>query len=84
MQNLCPGYVHTEHDHPNPLPLQHSSGLQVSILQLRDMGGHSCYVCCSIILQHIVIDGEPFVNGSMVFNNPVEQVLQEAELMFPH
>ena len=34
--------------------------------------------------EHIVIDGEPFVDGGMGCNNPVEQVLQEADLMFPH
>ena len=32
---------------------------------------------------HIVIDGEPFVDGGMGCNNPVQQVLQEAELVFP-
>ena len=31
----------------------------------------------------IVIDGEPYVDGGMGCNNPVQQVLQEAELLFP-
>ena len=31
----------------------------------------------------IVIDGEPYLDGGMGHNNPVLQVLQEAELMFP-
>ena len=31
----------------------------------------------------VVIDGEPYVDGGMGCNNPVQQVLQEAELMFP-
>ena len=33
--------------------------------------------------KHIVIDGEPYVHGGMGCNNPVQQVLQEAELIFP-
>ena len=33
--------------------------------------------------KRIVIDGEPYVDGGMGCNNPVQQVLQEAELMFP-
>jgi len=31
----------------------------------------------------IVIDGEPYVDGSMGCNNPVQQVLREAKLLFP-
>ena len=34
--------------------------------------------------KHIYIEQEPYVNGGMGGNNPVQQVLQEAELMFPH
>ena len=33
--------------------------------------------------KRIVIDGEPYVDGGMGCNNPVQQVLQEAELVFP-
>ena len=33
--------------------------------------------------KRIVIDGEPYVDGGMGCNNPVQQVLQEAELLFP-
>src|SRR5882672_7382832 len=33
--------------------------------------------------KRIVIDGEPFVDGGMGRNNPINQVLEEAELMFP-
>ena len=33
--------------------------------------------------EHIFIEGEPYVNGGMGCNNPVQQVLQETELMFP-
>ena len=36
-----------------------------------------------IFFPRIVIDGEPYVDGSMGCNNPVLQVLQEAELLFP-
>src|SRR6266481_4925080 len=32
---------------------------------------------------HIVIGREAYVDGGMGCNNPVQQVLQEAELMFP-
>ena len=31
----------------------------------------------------IAIDGEPYVDGGMGCNNPVQQLLQEAELVFP-
>jgi len=31
----------------------------------------------------IVINGEPFVDGGMGRNNPIQQVLQEAQLIFP-
>src|SRR6266481_2346542 len=33
--------------------------------------------------KRIVIDGEQYVGGGMGCNNPVQQVLQEAELVFP-
>ena len=33
--------------------------------------------------KRVVINGESYVDGSMGCNNPVQQVLQEAELMFP-
>ena len=33
--------------------------------------------------KHIVIDGESYIDGGMGCNNPVQLVLQEAELMFP-
>ena len=33
--------------------------------------------------KHIVIEGVPYVDGGMGCNNPVQQVLQEAELVFP-
>ena len=33
--------------------------------------------------KHMVIDGESYVDGGMGCNNPVQQVLQEAELVFP-
>ena len=33
--------------------------------------------------KRIIIDGEPYVDGGMGCNNPVQQVLQEAELVFP-
>ena len=33
--------------------------------------------------KRIVIHGEPYVDGGMGCNNPVQQVLQEAELVFP-
>src|SRR5882672_4330229 len=32
----------------------------------------------------IFIHEEPFIDGGMARNNPIQQVLQEAELMFPH
>jgi len=34
--------------------------------------------------KRIVINGEPFIDGGMGRNNPISQVLEEAELMFPH
>jgi len=34
--------------------------------------------------KRIVINGEPFIDGDMGRNNPINQVLEEAELMFPH
>jgi len=33
--------------------------------------------------ERIVINEEPFIDGGMGGNNPIHQVLQEAELMFP-
>jgi len=33
--------------------------------------------------ERIVINGEPFIDGGMGRNNPISQVLEEAELMFP-
>jgi len=33
--------------------------------------------------ERIVIDEEPFIDGGMGRNNPINQVLEEAELMFP-
>ena len=33
--------------------------------------------------KRIIINGEPYVDGGMGCNNPVQQVLQEAELVFP-
>ena len=33
--------------------------------------------------KRIVIDGEPYIDGGLGCNNPIQQVLQEAELLFP-
>ena len=33
--------------------------------------------------KRIIIDGEPYVDGGMGCNNPIQQVLEEAELVFP-
>jgi len=33
--------------------------------------------------ERIVVNGEPFIDGGVGNNNPVHQVLEEAELMFP-
>ena len=37
-----------------------------------------------LFFENISIDGEPYVDGGMGCNNPVQQVLQEAKLIFPH
>jgi len=33
--------------------------------------------------ERIVVNGEPFIDGDVGSNNPIHQVLEEAELMFP-
>jgi len=33
--------------------------------------------------ERVVINGEPFIDGGVGNNNPIQQVLEEAELMFP-
>ena len=37
-----------------------------------------------MFFEPIFIDEEPFIDGGMGRNNPINQVLEEAELMFPH
>jgi len=37
-----------------------------------------------MFFEPILIDEEPFIDGGMGRNNPINQVLEEAELMFPH
>src|SRR5882724_6398196 len=36
-----------------------------------------------MLFERIVINGEPFIDGGVGINNPIQQVLEEAELMFP-
>ena len=37
-----------------------------------------------IFFKRIVVNGEPYIDAGMGCNNPVQHVLQEAELMFPN
>lgn len=51
---------------------------------LHYMGGHSCYICCTYILQEYWIGQveTSYIDGSIGYNNPSDAVINQAHLCY--
>ena len=79
---LCNGWVEYEGWNPSSLSLLPSA--RKPDFQLHDMGGSSCYNCCTNIVQAASLSVNQALRNltSAVCNNPIAQILEEADLIF--